>query len=61
MLMGSLIRRHLLMIKMVNGQPNIETVLLENYGRIRNVKMGPLGKVYVSVEDGGRLLSLTAK
>jgi glucose/arabinose dehydrogenase len=61
MLMGSLSRRHLLMIKMVNGQPNTETVLLENYGRIRNVKMGPLGKVYVSVEDGGRLLSLTAK
>jgi hypothetical protein len=35
--------------------------LLENNGRIRNVKMGPLDKIYVSVEDGGRLLSLTAQ
>ncbi len=61
LLMGSLVRRHLLMIKMTNGDPSNETILLENYGRIRNVKMGPSGKIYVSVEDGGRLLSLTAK
>ena len=38
-----------------------ETILLENNGRIRNVKMGPGGKIYVSVEDGGRLLMLSAK
>jgi glucose/arabinose dehydrogenase len=61
LLMGSLVRRHLLMIKMTNGLPGNETILLENYGRIRNVKMGPEGKIYVSVEDGGRLLSLSAK
>jgi len=60
-LMGSLGRRQLLMISMANGVPGSETVLLENIGRIRNVKMGPAGKIYVSVEDGGRLLSLTAK
>jgi aldose sugar dehydrogenase len=60
-LMGSLGRRQLLMIKMVNGVPGNETVLLENIGRIRNVKMGPAGKIYVSVEDGGRLISLTAR
>ena len=48
------------MINMVTGTPGNETILLENIGRIRNVKMGPAGKVYVSVEDGGRLLSLTA-
>jgi glucose/arabinose dehydrogenase len=60
-LMGSLVRRHLLMIKMTNGVPSNETILLENNGRIRNVKMGPGGKIYVSVEDGGRLLVLTAK
>jgi glucose/arabinose dehydrogenase len=59
-LMGSLGRRHLLMIKMSNGVPGEETVLLNNAGRIRNVKMGPAGRVYVSVEDG-RLLMLTAK
>jgi glucose/arabinose dehydrogenase len=60
-LMGSLGRRQLLMIKMVNGVPGTETILLENNGRIRNVKMGPAGKIYVSVEEGGRLLTLTAK
>jgi aldose sugar dehydrogenase len=60
LLMGSLGRRHLLMIKMTNGVPGEETVLLNNAGRIRNVKMGPGGRVYVSVEDG-RLLMLTAK
>lgn len=59
-LMGSLGRRQLLMINMATGTPGNETILLENIGRIRNVKMGPAGKVYVSVEDGGRLLSLTA-
>jgi len=61
MLMGSLGRRQLLMISMANGVPGTETILLENIGRIRNVKMGPAGKIYVSVEDGGRLLELTAK
>jgi len=61
MLMGSLGRRQLLMISMANGVPGNETTLLENIGRIRNVKMGPAGKIYVSVEDGGRLLSITAK
>lgn len=61
LLMGSLVRRHLLMIKMTNGLPTTETILLENNGRIRNVKMGPAGKIYVSVEDGGRLLCVTAK
>jgi len=61
LLMGSLGRRQLLMIKMTNGVPGNETILLENNGRIRHVKMGPAGKIYVSVEDGGRLLSLTAK
>lgn len=61
MLIGSLTRRQLLMVKMTNGVPGNETVLLENIGRVRNVKMGPAGKVYVSVEDGGRLVSLTAR
>ena len=61
LLMGSLGRKHLLMIKMTNGVPSNETNLLENNGRIRNVKMGPGGKIYVSVEDGGRLLMLSAK
>lgn len=60
LLSGSLGRRQLLMITMNNGEPGAETVLLENIGRVRNVKQGPAGKIYVSVEDGGRLLELTA-
>jgi glucose/arabinose dehydrogenase len=48
------------MINMATGTPGNETILLDNMGRIRNVKMGPAGKIYVSVEDGGRLLALTA-
>lgn len=61
MLMGSLSRRHLLMIAMTNGVPAGETLLLENIGRVRNVKMGHSGILYVSVEDGGRLLALRAQ
>jgi glucose/arabinose dehydrogenase len=61
LLMGSLVRRHLLMIKMTNGIPSNESILLENSGRIRNVKMGPGGKIYVSVEDGGKLMALSAQ
>ncbi len=61
LLSGSLGRRHLLMIHMANGNPGSETVLLENIGRVRNVKQGPSGKIYVSVEEGGRLLELSAK
>jgi glucose/arabinose dehydrogenase len=60
-LMGSLVRKQLLMIEMVDGRPSNEIILLQNYGRVRNVKMGPQGVIYVSVEDGGRLLSITAK
>lgn len=60
LLTGSLGRRHLLMVTFSNGQPGAETVLLPNIGRVRQVKQGPLGIVYVSVEDG-RLLALTAR
>ena len=60
-LMGSLGRQQLIMIKMTSGLPDSEVILLENYGRIRNVKMAKGGKIYVSVEDGGRLLELSAK
>lgn len=60
-LTGSLSRRHLLMIAYDNGVPGEQTVLLPNIGRVRNVKQGPQGKIYVSVEDGGRLLELTAR
>ncbi len=60
-LMGSLSRKHLLMVKMNNGIVGMDTILLANEGRIRNVKMGPAGKIYVSVEDGGRLLEIKAK
>lgn len=60
-LMGSLSRKQLLMVKMNNGVVGMDTVLLANEGRFRNVKMGPAGKIYVSVEEGGRLLEIRAK
>lgn len=61
LLAGSLGRKHLLMISMAGGNPGTETILLEATGRIRNVKQGPSGKIYVSVEDGGRLVEIRAK
>jgi glucose/arabinose dehydrogenase len=48
------------MIAMENGLPGTQTVLYTG-GRVRNVKQGPSGKIYVSVEDAGQLLELTAK
>ncbi len=60
LLIGSLARRQLLMIAMENGLPGTQTVLYTG-GRVRNVKQGPSGKIYVSVEDAGQLLELTAK
>lgn len=60
LLTGSLGRRHLLMINFTNNQPGTETVLLPNIGRVRQVKQGPLGIIYASIEDG-RLIALTAR
>ena len=37
------------------------TVKTQQNGERVDVKMGPGGKIYVSVEDGGRLLVLSAK
>ncbi len=59
LLIGSLARRQLVMIKMENGQPSTQTILYSN-GRVRNVKQGPSGKIYFSVEDAGVLMQLTA-
>ena len=60
LLVGSLSRRQLIMIAMQNGQPGTQTVLYTG-GRVRNVKQGPLGKIYFSVENTGELIELTAK
>lgn len=59
LLVGSLARRQLLMITMENGQPTTQTVLYSG-GRVRNVKQGPAGKIYFSVDDNGTLIQLTA-
>lgn len=61
LLAGSLGRNHLVMIKMESGAVSNQSVLLTNEGRVRNVKQAPSGKLYVSIEAGGRLLEITAK
>ena len=37
-----------------------EQVLLSEFGRVRNVILAPDGSVYVSVENPGRILQITA-
>jgi glucose/arabinose dehydrogenase len=59
LLSASLGRQQLLMIRLENGLPVSDTVLFNGIGRIRNVKQGPNGKIFYSVEDG-RLMQLTA-
>jgi aldose sugar dehydrogenase len=38
-----------------------ETILLSNYGRVRNVKEAPDGSIYVSVEGPGRIIQIMPK
>lgn len=60
LLCASLGREQLLMIKLQNGLPESDTALFNGIGRIRNVKQGPNGKIFFSVEDG-RLMQMTAQ
>ena len=58
MLAGSLAYTHLTRCEIVNHKVVKETKMLTNIGRVRNVKMGPDGFIYVSVEGPGRILQL---
>ena len=58
MLVGSLAFTHLTRCEFANGKLVKETKMLEKIGRVRNVKQGPDGYIYVSVEGPGRILQL---
>jgi glucose/arabinose dehydrogenase len=57
-LVGSLAFTHLTRLQIANNKITKETKMLEGVGRVRNVKQGPDGFVYVSVEGPGRILRL---
>jgi len=61
LLMGSLGRRQLFRLVLNGTQVQSEHTLLNDAGRIRNVKMGPDGHVYVSIEGPGRIVRLKAQ
>jgi len=59
MLVGALSLAHLTRCEIVNGKVVKETKMLTGMGRVRNVKQGPDGNIYVSVEGPGRILQLS--
>jgi glucose/arabinose dehydrogenase len=61
MLAGSLGRRHAVLIGLDGAVVTNQTVLLENAGRVRNVKQAASGKIYVSIESEGTLIEITAR
>ncbi|QJW90871.1 PQQ-dependent sugar dehydrogenase [Spirosoma taeanense] len=55
---GSLPLNYLSRCAISNNKVVSEAKLLENQGRIRNVKQGPDGSLYVSIEGPGRIVQL---
>jgi glucose/arabinose dehydrogenase len=60
-LVGALALQYLSRLEVVNGRVNKEIKMLENIGRVRAVRQGPDGNIYVSVEAPGRILQLVAE
>jgi glucose/arabinose dehydrogenase len=60
-LVGSLAFTHLTRLQVSGNKITKETKMLEGIGRVRNVKQGPDGNIYVSVEGPGRILQLVAE
>ena len=58
LLVGSLRFQYLNRCEIVDGQVASEELLLKNLGRVRNVKEGPDGFIYVAVEKPGRIFRL---
>lgn len=56
---GALAGNYLSILSISNNQITGEAKLLEGQGRIRNVKQGPDGNLYVSLESPGRILRLS--
>ena len=53
LLVGSLKFQYLEMLKLVDNEVSERTKLLVDIGRVRNVKQGPDGYIYVAVEHKG--------
>jgi glucose/arabinose dehydrogenase len=58
LLVGGLASQKLYRCTIVNNKVTNSSILLENSGRVRNVKQAPDGSVYVSVESPGRIIQL---
>ena len=58
LLVGSLRFKYLNRCKIKNGKVVGEELLLKNIGRLRDVRMGPDGYIYVSVENPGYVFKL---
>jgi glucose/arabinose dehydrogenase len=58
LLVGSLRFKYLNLCKLDGEKVVREQTLLKNIGRVRDVKTGPDGYIYVSVEDPGRIFRL---
>ncbi|KOY87278.1 hypothetical protein AD998_14970 [bacterium 336/3] len=61
LLVSSLASRYLSRCEIKDNQIVQEYKLLENEGRIRNVKQAPDGSIYVSVESPGRIIQIIPK
>ena len=57
-MVGSLRFRYLNRCKMKDGKIVSEELLLKNVGRVRYVKMGPDGYLYIAVEAPGFIFRL---
>ena len=58
LLVGSLKYEYLNMCEIRDGKVVSEEMLLKNIGRVRNVKMGLDGYIYVAVEEPGIIYKL---
>ncbi len=58
LLCGGLAKKYLSRLEIKNNNVLKENILLKDIGRIRNVKQGPDGNIYVSVEEPGRILQI---
>jgi glucose/arabinose dehydrogenase len=58
LLVGSLKYEYLHMCEIQKGKVVSEEMLMKNVGRVRNVKVGLDGVIYVAVEDPGRIFKL---
>lgn len=61
LLVGSLAFRYLSKLELEGNRIVGETKLFENIGRVRNVKQGPDGSIYISIEGPGRILKISTK